>query len=224
MTPVVAMAAGYAVVTDTAGLLALNTETITMTSGQFGDTHLPYELDGLGSLPHLSEMTEVALNILDNDPEGFFLMVEGARIDHAGHANDIQLMIPEIIEFAEAVSVAIDWSQGLTDTLILVTADHETGGLSVLENNGQGEWPTVSWSTDYHTSANVPLFGWGAGAHLVSGVLDNTDIYHIMAPTAISGLQAANDGPTFTGWETTMYATVAAGSHVSYRWAFDDGE
>jgi alkaline phosphatase len=224
MTPTMVISAGYTVVTDTVGLLALNTETITMTSGLFGDTHLPYEYDGLGSLPHLSEMTEVALNILDNDPEGFFLMVEGARIDHAGHANDIQRMISETIEFANAVSVAIDWSQGLTNTLILVTADHETGGLSVLQNNGQGELPTVSWSTDYHTAANVPLYGWGAGAYLVSGVLDNTDIYHILAPTAISGLQAANDGPTFLGWETTLSATAAAGTGVSYRWAFGDGE
>ena len=103
MTPEAAEAAGYTVVTDTVGVLALNMETITMTSGQFGDTHLPYEYDGLGSLPHLSEMTEVALDILEEDPDGFFLMVEGGLIDKAGHLNDIQRNISETIEFAGAV-------------------------------------------------------------------------------------------------------------------------
>jgi alkaline phosphatase len=161
-------------------MLALNTETITMTSGQFGDTHLPYEHDGPGSLPHLSEMTEVALDILEGDPDGFFLMVEGGLIDRAGHLNDLQRNIAETIEFASAVDKAIQWSQGCTDTLILVTADHETGGLTVLQNNGQGELPAVSWSTTYHTGVNVPLYAWGVNAELVSGVLDNTDLFDIM--------------------------------------------
>src|SRR3972149_4982184 len=101
-----AAAAGYTVVADRAGLQALDTETESMVSGQFGGHPIPSELDGLGGLPHLSEMTLAALHILDNDPDGFFLMVEGGRIDHACHANDIERTIRETIEFSRAVAKA----------------------------------------------------------------------------------------------------------------------
>lgn len=219
-----AQAAGYTVVIDRAEMLTLNTATITMTSGQFGDTHLPYEYDGLADLPHLSEMTEIALEILDNDPDGFFLMVEGGRIDHAGHINDIQRNVCETIEFANAAAKVIGWSQGRTDTLILVTADHETGGLTVLGDNGQGEWPTVSWSTTHHTGVNVPIYGWGPNAEVLAGVMDNTDLFDMFTQTAITGLEATNDSPTPFGSPTTFTATVAAGGNVTYTWAFGDGE
>jgi alkaline phosphatase len=171
--------AGYTVVTDQASLYALNTISISYVSGQFGPDSLPFEYDGLGSLPHLSEMTAVALDILDNEPNGFFLMVEGGRIDSAGHSNNIQRNVFETLEFANAVQEVIDWAAGRTDTLILVTADHETGGLFVSENNGQGYFPTVTWSTDSHTDANVGAYAWGVNAELVSGSLDNTDFFAI---------------------------------------------
>ena len=87
--PSSAQNAGYTVVTDALEMFDLDTTMENMVSGQFGSGYMPYELDGLGDLPHLSEMTVTALDILDNDPDGFFLMVEGGRIDHAGHANDI---------------------------------------------------------------------------------------------------------------------------------------
>jgi hypothetical protein len=68
--------------------------------------------------------------------------------------------------------------------LILVTADHETGGLKVVKNNGAGVIPTVSWSTSGHTAGNVPVYGWGAGAEGVSGIMENTDIFRIMMKAA----------------------------------------
>ena len=178
-----AVAAGYTVVTDRSGMQTLDTESITMVSGQFGVGYMPYEYDGLGSLPHLSEMTATTLAILDNDPDGFFLMVEGGRIDSAGHANDIQRNVLETVEFANAVTTAIDWASGRLDTLILVTADHETGGLTVLQNNGAGEFPTVSWFWGTHTGANVPVYAWGCNASLVAGLMDNTDLFDVaLAP------------------------------------------
>ena len=179
ISEIAALAAGYTVVTDRAGMQGLDTESSTMISGQFGVGHMPYEYDGLGSLPHLSEMTATALAILDNDPDGFFIMVEGGRIDHAGHANDIQRNVLETVEFANAVQVAIDWAAGRPDTLILVTADHETGGLTVLENNCVGEFPTVSWATTDHTGANVPIYAWGCSADMISGVMDNTELFDV---------------------------------------------
>ena len=181
MDDAAAEAAGYTVVTDRNGLLSLDTENVTRVSGQFGDTNLPYEFDGLGDLPHLSEMTATALKVLTKNPAGFFLMVEGGRIDHAGHSNDIERNVCETIEFSKTVQVAIDWAKGRTDTLIMVTADHETGGLKVLENNGVGNFPTVSWSTGGHTTTNIPVYGWGPNAARISGVMDNTDLFSVVA-------------------------------------------
>jgi alkaline phosphatase len=174
-----ASTAGYSVVTTAAGMLALNTSIETVVSGQFGSGHMNYEADGVGTQPHLSEMTTTALNILDNDSDGFFLMVEGGRIDHAGHDKLIHKNVAETIEFDNTVEAAMTWAAGRTDTLILVTADHETGGLSVLGDNGEGNLPTVSWSSTGHTSANVPVYAWGVNASMVSGTMDNTDFFEI---------------------------------------------
>ncbi len=171
-----ATAAGYTVVTDHAGLVGLDTSTETDVSGQFGTYHLPYEYDQSPSV-HLSEMTGVALDILDNDADGFFLMVEGGRIDHAGHSNHIQRNIFETVEFSDTVQVVLDWAATRTDTLVVVTADHETGGLSIIQDNGAGSFPTVSWSSGGHTAADVPVYAWGLNARNISGTVDNTFIH-----------------------------------------------
>lgn len=176
-----AAAAGYTVVTDSANMQAMDTEAETMVSGQFSSGHMTYEYDRMAGTtePHLSEMTEIALEILDNDPDGFFLMVEGGRIDHACHSNDIVRTVCETVEFDNAVQAAIDWvtDTASADTLILVTADHECGGLTVLTNNGEGAYPDVSWSTTHHTGVNVPIYAWGPDGELILGVMDNTDVF-----------------------------------------------
>jgi len=182
-----AQAAGYNVVTNTAGMLGLNPATQTYVSGQFGTTHLPYEYDGLGSLPHLSQMTDVALDILDNDPDGFFLMVEGGRIDHAGHSNDLARNIGETLEFSNTVQHVLDWAAGRDDTLVIVTADHETGGMSIVADNGPGVLPTVTWSTDYHTAVDIPVYAWGQHANRITSALDNTDFYDLITVVNLPG-------------------------------------
>jgi alkaline phosphatase len=184
VTSTQAEAAGYMRVTNLAELEALDTETADMVWGQFGKDDLPYEYDGLGGLPHLADMTLSALNILDNNPDGFFVMVESGRIDHAGHSNHYPRNIYETIELAEAASVAIAWARQRADTLIVVTADHETGGLKVTKNNGQGVLPKVTWSTTSHTGANVPYYAWGLNSGLFTGTLDNTDIHTLILEAA----------------------------------------
>ena len=170
---------GYTVVTNRTEMQALNTETATMVSGQFG-SEIPYEYDGdFGTLPHLSEMTETALAILDNDSDGFFLMVEGGKIDWAGHDNHLERNVHETLEFGAAVQEAVDWATGRTDTLILVTADHETGGMTVLADNGADFYPTVSWAGGGHTAVDVPVYARGVNAYMVSGVMDNTDMFAV---------------------------------------------
>ena len=184
---------GYTVVTNVFEMLALDTAAESMVSGQFGSGHMPFEFDGLGDLPPLSYMTEIALDILDNDPDGFFLMVEGGRIDHAGHSNDIERNVHETIEFSYTVQEVIDWAAGRSDTLILVTADHETGGLTVIANNGAGDYPTVTWSTGGHTGVNVPVYARGPNAELISGIMDNTELFAV-ATTCLWDYDDDGDG------------------------------
>lgn len=155
-------------------------------SGQFGSGHLDYEFeyavdysDLYDTQPHLSEMTEAALDLLEDSPDGFFLMIEGARIDHAGHANLIKHNVFETIEFENAFIKVIQWMTDRDDTLLLVLADHETGGLTIQQNKGQYKFPDVSWESASHSARNVPAFAWGPNAQMVNGTIDNTDIYSI---------------------------------------------
>lgn len=80
------------------------------------------------TMPGLKEMTEKALDILSQDEDGFFLMIEGGRIDWAGHDNDAATMLHEMLKFDEAVNYVYEWASKRNDTLVLITADHETGG------------------------------------------------------------------------------------------------
>ena len=176
-----AESAGYTVVTDREELFNLNTDTETFVSGQFGQTNIPFMFDGENNLPHLSEMATVALDILSNTEDGFFLLLEGGRIDHAGHSNDIERQLLETVEFSKAVQTVFDRVSDNDDTIILVTADHETGGLRVHKNNGQGKTPEISWTTGGHTVSNVPLYGWGKNAERVEGVMNNTDLIKVVS-------------------------------------------
>ncbi|MBN2389106.1 MAG: alkaline phosphatase [Anaerolineae bacterium] len=186
LNPTNAAAAGYTVAIDRATMQALTPSTTTWASGQFGITHLPYEYDyfvgtdpGYNTLPHLSEMVTTALTLLENTPYGFFLMVEGGRIDHAGHENNIARNVFETLEFDHAIEVAYTWAAARTDTLIIVTADHETGGLDIIANNGAGNFPTVTWATTGHTDTPVPVYAWGVNAEMTPQVVDNTDIHRL---------------------------------------------
>ncbi len=131
-------------------------------------------------VPHLSEMASAALCMLDNDPNGFFLMVEGARIDSAEHDSIISYSVFETLEFANAFQTVLDWAGKRDDTLIVVTADHESGGLVVKKNRGKGFMPKVLWGSTGHTGANVPIYAVGTGAEEFKGVIDNTQIFTII--------------------------------------------
>jgi alkaline phosphatase len=133
--------------------------------------------------PHLSQMTEAALRLLARGPKGFFLMVEGGTIDWAGHDNVIQWNVFETIEFAKAFQAVLNWAKGRADTLIIVTADHECGGLKVVESGGKDSFPEVTWSSRGHTAVNVPVYAWGLGAERLEGTIDNTDLWPVMTGT-----------------------------------------
>lgn len=179
--------AGYDVVVDEAQMDALPRTADHPAAGLFSKGHLPYELDGLGAAPRLPEMTRTAIEILETDEDGFFLMVEGARIDLACHDSDIQRAVWETLAFSEAVTVAMAFYEAHADeTLLIVVADHETGGLEVVGNNGMGAYPTVIFHTANdngyatHTDTPVPYFGIGIGADPGGPQLQNNEIHGIM--------------------------------------------
>jgi alkaline phosphatase len=147
----------------------------------FGESNLPDEYNGdFTNTPHLTDLVSKGLSLMEKDGDPFFLMIESGKIDGAGHANNITGVIYETIEFSRAIDLVLDWAEGRNDVLILVTADHETGGLSIIQDNGQGNLPDVTWSTGGHTSTNVPIYGEGPGAELLTGTIDNTYIHTIM--------------------------------------------
>jgi alkaline phosphatase len=137
------------------------------------------------NVPKLEEMTKAALNILSKDPNGFFVMIEGGAIDWAAHANQSGRLIEEVEDFNKSVDAAIQWVEkhsNWNETLLIVTADHETGYLTgpgskagtkllkpvwnKLESNGIGNQPAMQWNSKNHTNSLVPFFAKGRGAEL----------------------------------------------------------
>ena len=130
--------------------------------------------EGVGRVISLRERTEKALAILKRDDDGFFMMVEGSQIDWAGHVNVVNWQIDEIFDFDAAVGVALNFARADGDTLVLVTADHETGALALLENKKTG--PVNKFFDHHHSAVMVPLLSFGPGSERFSGMIDNTDI------------------------------------------------
>jgi alkaline phosphatase len=127
---------GYVLVEDAA---ALSAAVGTRLLGLFAPVGLPRHWDRPDSVPSLADMTRKAIDVLSPDPEGFFLVVEGSQIDWASHGNDIAGVVSEMEGFTEAISAALEFAADRDDTLIVITADHETGGLS-LARDGVYAW------------------------------------------------------------------------------------
>jgi alkaline phosphatase len=132
-----ARARGVTVVTDRAGFDGTVT---TPVLGLFSEGHLAYEIDrGETDQPSLATMTARALDLLSDGDAGFFLMVEGSRIDHAGHGNDPAAHVHDVLAYDDAVRVALGFAEDTGNTLVVSVADHETGGLS-LGRDGVYAW------------------------------------------------------------------------------------
>lgn len=123
----------------------------------------------------LPEATKIALNLLKKEKKGFFLMVEGSRIDWAGHDNNAQLIADEVLDFDRAVAVALEFARLEGNTLVIVTADHETGAMSLLNGNLKDGTFKAAFSSTYHSGIPVPVYAFGPGAEAFTGFLDNTE-------------------------------------------------
>lgn len=131
-------------------------------------------------LPTLAEMTDFALEKLSEDENGFFLMVEGSQIDSMAHDNDLEKEIHEMYQFDNAIAVAMRYVALHPDTLLIVTADHETGGLYFPEE-GYGEGKDYIYLSEEHTSVNVPVFALGYGIKELDIIKENTDVAGFVA-------------------------------------------
>lgn len=151
----------------------------TLQQGRSGDGNAaPYVVPLTQSVPTLEEMAKGALNVLDEDRNGFFLMIEGGAVDWASHANQSGRMIEEEIDFNNAVDAVIDWvrrNSNWAETLLVVTGDHEcgylcgpgsaaSGRMQPVVNNGRGALPGMEWNSNEHTNALIPLYakGWAS--------------------------------------------------------------
>ncbi len=129
----------------------------------------------------LPKATEKAIQVLDaSSKKGFFLMVEGSQIDWGGHANDIAFITRETLDFDMAIGIALKYAATHKNTLVIVTADHETGGLSNMGGDMKTGIVKGGFNTGGHTGIMVPVFAFGPGADLFKGVYENTEIFDKM--------------------------------------------
>ncbi|HUU89345.1 MAG TPA: alkaline phosphatase [Candidatus Glassbacteria bacterium] len=192
---------GYLIVSNKSSLNEITSGDI---FGIFSEDHMPYDGErDINVTPSLADMTQKAIDVLSQNEDGFFLMVEGGRIDHACHANDKVNSALDTIAFDKAIRVALKYAKSNENVLLLVSADHETGGLRVIDGHfvpdilpvfGMTETENrtirdlrakqmdVTWGSTGHTRNNVPMFGYGSALENITGnqIIDNTQIFHLM--------------------------------------------
>lgn len=147
---------------------------------------LPSKIDGRGDF--LKEATQNALQYFDQANQPFFMMIEGSYIDWGGHAENAEMVISEVSDFDRTLGAVLDFVESHPNTLLVVTADHETGGVSVgkfyetdKESGKKTEVPQkvgVYFNTDQHSGELIPVFAKGKGAHNFQGIYENSEIYH----------------------------------------------
>jgi alkaline phosphatase len=138
-----------------------------------------YEV-GSNTGSYLADATSEALRLLADDEDGFVLMVEGSLIDGMGHANDAKAQQLEMQSFMQAVEVAVAFANENPGTLVVVTADHSTGGLSIVSADADftlsEQGVEYRWTTKGHSGEMIPIYLYGAGAESINGIMENADL------------------------------------------------
>jgi len=166
-------AAGYHVILNPSDLEAARTPVLALFEPRGNSS------DGHG--PHLTVSTRFLLDTLGGRQEGFLALIESEVTDGTGHKNNIAGVVDAVREFDEAVALTVRWAEARGDTLVLVTADHDTGGLGIVDGDFHDGVAEVRWASEFHTGQWVPLFAFGPGAEHFNGVMDNTDIGVLIA-------------------------------------------
>lgn len=137
-------------------------------------------LPALQGRDYLPVASQKGIDFLDQKSDkGFFMMVEGSQIDWGGHANVQEYIISEFIDFNKVIQYALDFAKKDKETLVIVTADHETGGFAIQSGSTMDSLVTA-FTSDYHTAVMIPVFAYGPGAEAFSGIYENTAIYNKM--------------------------------------------
>ena len=136
------------------------------------DTPLPDERGDL-----LARASLKGLELLNQNRNGFFMMVEGSQLDDYGHFNQLDLLMKETLDFDQTIGKMMKWAAQDGETLVVVTADHETGGLTLVDGNKDEGKVTCCFSTKSHSGVMVPVYAFGPGSEQFSGIMENTDIF-----------------------------------------------
>ena len=187
---------GYAFAPDREALLAART---TPLAALFPGDALPLAARDTAGIrgDYLVRATQKAIELLSGARHnGFFLMVEGSLIDRAAHKNDTEGMLGELRDFDRAVGTAFDFADRHPGTLVLVTGDHETGGLTLIPPHGEETGTATAeyvFSTDCHSATFIPVFAYGTGAEHFTGVMENTAIARKLKALIDGGSRQATD-------------------------------
>ncbi|RAJ11087.1 alkaline phosphatase [Chitinophaga skermanii] len=163
--------AGFTFTTDVNALNTLQTGKFLLINDTIGASML----NGRGGI--LKAALQKTMTTLAKNPAGFFIMAEGAQIDYGGHANQLPYVVTEMLDFDDAIAAAMEFADKDGETLVIVTADHETGGLSLLDGDLEKGTVFGHFSTNDHTSVMVPVFAYGPRSMDFRGVYENTEIF-----------------------------------------------
>jgi alkaline phosphatase len=163
---------GYEVVTSMNALLKSNSLKL---AGLLAPENNPYRLNGRGDM--LPASSRKAIEILSKNPKGFFLMIEGSEIDLAAHAKNANTVIDETLDFDDAVGEVLEFAKNDGHTLVVITADHETGGVAIIGGSIRTHRAILYFPTKGHSAIMVPVFAFGPGAEKFGGIYDNTALF-----------------------------------------------
>lgn len=136
------------------------------------DTPLPDERGDL-----LARASMKGISLMNQNKNGFFMMIEGSQLDDYGHFNQLDLLMKETLDFDQTVGEVMKWAAKDGETLVVVTADHETGGLTLVNGNKDEGRVECCFSSKDHTGAMVPVYAFGPGAENFTGIFENTDVF-----------------------------------------------
>lgn len=136
------------------------------------DTPLPDERGDL-----LARASMKGISLMNQNKNGFFMMIEGSQLDDYGHFNQLDFLMKETLDFDKTIGEVMKWAAKDGETLVVVTADHETGGLTLVNGNKDEGRVECCFSSKDHTGAMVPVYAFGPGAENFTGIFENTDVF-----------------------------------------------
>ena len=203
------------------------------------NTSMPYDINLSSTQATIAEMTEAAITALSDDEDGFFLMVEGSKVDTGGHANDATIVASEFLAFDAAFKVALDFAKSRTDTVVIAAPDHDTGGLNISNDMSsqvalvqQGTNPsTISWTSYNHTEQDVGVWMYvPEGVSVINGLnstlgdTPSTRTDYVIDNTAIAPYVASLFGVNLATLTDELFTDVTKiGSYANGKFTFNNG-